>query len=150
MTLSTESFNSFVSALNLVMIRTVRVKHRAEEEFRHADVKQLKLDYSASYTNTDHGFVAEAAYTLKLVGPRRKVFGRTVIVFRVYYTTPNPMTDEIFEVFGNRSLKVQTWPYLREIFQNLSWRSNWPPASLPILKIGLPEHPDGEPNSDLR
>ncbi len=144
MPLSAESFNEFVRSLNLVLIRTVRVDHKAEEEFRHADVKQLKLDYKASYTNTDNGFVAEAAYTLRLVGPRRKIFGRTTIVFRVYYTTPDAMTDEIFEVFGNRSLKVQTWPYLREIFQNLSWRSNWPPASLPILKVGVPEQPGGE------
>jgi len=139
MTLPTESFNELMRDLSLVQIRTVRVDHRASEEFRHADVKQLKLDYNASYTNTEDGFVAEATYTLRLLGPRRKVFGRTTIVFRVYYTTPQPMTDEIFEIFGNRSLKVQTWPYLREIFQNLSWRSNWPAASLPILKVGFAE-----------
>ena len=139
MTLPTESFNELIRDLNLVLIRTVRVDHRAGEEVRHADVKQLRLDYNASYTNTEDGFVAEATYTLRLVGPHRKVFGRTTIVFRVYYTTPRPMTDEIFEIFGNRPLKVQTWPYLREIFQNLSWRSNWPAASLPILKVGLPE-----------
>lgn len=144
MALPTRSFNEFVSTLNLVLIRTVRVDHRAEVEFRHADVQQLKLDYDASYTDTDDGFVAEAAYTLKLVGSRRKVLGRTVVVFRVYYTTPQPMTEEIFEIFGNRSLKVQTWPYLREIFQNLSWRSNWPAAPLPILKVGSPEQSIGE------
>ena len=139
MTMSTESFNGFMGGLNLVLIWTIRVDHRAGKEFRHADVKQLKLDYNPSYVNTEDGFLAEATYTLKLVGPRRKILGRTVIVFRAYYTTSQPMTDEIFEIFGNRSLKVQTWPYLREIFQNLSWRSNWPPASLPILKVGLPE-----------
>jgi len=144
MTSPTESFNELIRDLNLVLIRTVRVDHRAGEEFRHADVKQLKLDYNASYTNTDDGFVAEATYTLRLLGPRRKIFGRTTIVFRLYYTTPQAMTDEIFEIFGSRFLKVQTWPYLREIFQNLSWRSNWPPASLPILKVGLSDKAEAE------
>jgi hypothetical protein len=139
MTPSTETFNEFVRSLNLGLIRTIRVDHRAEAEFRHGDVRRLQVDYKASFVNTDDGFVAEPTYTLKLVGPRQKVFGRSTVVFRLYFTSPEPMTDELFELFGNRSLKVQTWPYLREVFQNLSWRSNWPPTSLPILKVGLPE-----------
>ncbi|MCD4747823.1 MAG: hypothetical protein K8R59_00495 [Thermoanaerobaculales bacterium] len=142
MTISADVFNHFLGGVGLELIRVVRVDHHADLEFGHDALQHMNLNYKPSFNNTEDGFTAEASYTVKLIGARRKVLGRTTVVFRAYFNSPEPMTDGIFEIFGNGPLKLQTWPYLRELFQNLTWRSNWPPGALPIMKVGLPESPE--------
>jgi len=38
--------------------------------------------------------------SFELLRPRGKIFSRTTITFRVYDSTPQPMTDAIFVIFG--------------------------------------------------
>ena len=61
----------------------------------------------------------------------------------VEFESDMPMTDEIFEVFQERNLPVNTWPYLRAFVSDSVSRMGWPPVTMPAFKIGTGDS-DGE------
>jgi hypothetical protein len=67
----------------------------------------------------EHGVAAEA-----LVRVRATV--------EVSYTLESAMTDDLFEVFSQRNLPLNTWPYLREFVQSALSRAGWPVYTLRV------------------
>ncbi len=58
------------------------------------------------------------------------------VTFGLQFDSQLPLTDQIFSVFEEINLPVNTWPYLREFVANTLGRMNWQPFSLPALKRG--------------
>jgi preprotein translocase subunit SecB len=54
--------------------------------------------------------------------------------FSVIYRASSDMSSAIWEVFKNRNVYLITWPYFRELFQNMLYRFNLPPITLPARK----------------
>ena len=47
------------------------------------------------------------------------------------------MSEELFTVFQEVNLPVNTWPYLRSFLADGLGRMGWPPMTLPAFKTGI-------------
>lgn len=59
--------------------------------------------------------------------------------YNVIFSSREKFTKEFHEVFKDFSLKLLMVPYLRDLFYNISLRSNLPPLILPLLKFFPPD-----------
>jgi preprotein translocase subunit SecB len=50
------------------------------------------------------------------------------------FSAKQNITEDFFEIFRDHSLSIMIWPYLRELFYNLTSRSNIAPFVLPLIK----------------
>ena len=56
-------------------------------------------------------------------------------VFVVTYKSPQRMTDTFFRVFKNLNLRVNTWPYMRELVHNTVRRMGIDAVIAPVYKV---------------
>jgi hypothetical protein len=63
------------------------------------------------------------------------------VTFGLDFASEIPVTEELFTVFGEVNLPVNTWPYLREFVSTTMGRMGWRPFTLPALKRGTPSSP---------
>ena len=129
-------FNSFLAQVELINLRTVKLNVRAEKEFQHKQVKDMNVRVDSTYSNNEDGtgFSVDVAYVVRLRGGKR-VLGSAAVTFRLFYSSPLPMTDSLFEVFGKQPAQFQTWPFLRQHLADVSTRCNWPRLTLPLLHV---------------
>lgn len=64
------------------------------------------------------------------------VYAEFEVTFGLEFASAEPMTDQIFDIFGEINLPVNTWPYLREFISTTLGRMGWAPFTLPALKRG--------------
>jgi hypothetical protein len=58
------------------------------------------------------------------------------VTFGLDFASQEPLTADLFAVFGEVNLPVNTWPYLREFVSTTMGRMGWRPFTLPALKRG--------------
>jgi hypothetical protein len=51
----------------------------------------------------------------------------------IEYRSREPMTEALFETFGQANLPINVRPFLREAVVNFIMRSGWPPLILPAF-----------------
>jgi preprotein translocase subunit SecB len=54
--------------------------------------------------------------------------------FVLRYSTQQELSEDFLEIFIERNVPLNTWPYFRELVQNMTQRMNIPPLTLPLLK----------------
>jgi preprotein translocase subunit SecB len=55
-------------------------------------------------------------------------------LFRLGYSSKAPLSEAFLEIFLKHSVPMHTWPYFRELVQNMTQRMNIPPLTLPLLR----------------
>jgi hypothetical protein len=63
------------------------------------------------------------------------------IALGVDFASKLPLTDEIFAIFEDVNLPVNTWPFLREFVSTAVGRMGWIPFTIPALKQGVKRTP---------
>lgn len=63
------------------------------------------------------------------------------VTFGLEFASKEPMTDELFFIFEDVNLPVNTWPFLREFVSTTTGRMGWIPFTLPALKQGVGNAP---------
>jgi hypothetical protein len=59
------------------------------------------------------------------------------VTFGLDFTSQEPMTDQIFAIFEDVNLPVNTWPFLREFVSTTLGRMGWVSFTLPTFKRGV-------------
>jgi hypothetical protein len=54
--------------------------------------------------------------------------------FSLIYSSKLPLTEDFMQEFTKRNVSLNTWPYFRELVQNMTQRMNVAPLVLPLLK----------------
>lgn len=65
----------------------------------------------------------------------KKVMFSLEATFRLVFHSKEEFTYDFFTIFSAVSLGMYTWPYFRELLNNLSSRTGMPPLTLPMLKM---------------
>ncbi|MGM0642025.1 MAG: hypothetical protein ACQESN_11460 [Thermotogota bacterium] len=55
-------------------------------------------------------------------------------VYELVFTLEEKFPDEFWDIFYKVNLSVNTWPYFRELVQNMTQRLNIPPLTLPFYR----------------
>lgn len=58
---------------------------------------------------------------------------RILCVFSLSYSAKQALTEDFMDIFIKRNVPLNTWPYFRELVQNMTQRMNVPPLVLPLL-----------------
>ena len=91
---------------------------------------------SARWESAEDGFVAFHAYEVKIKVTDSKIASLSV-TFALEFKSEQPMSEELFTVFQEVNLPVNTWPYLRSFLADGLGRMGWPPLTLPTFKTGI-------------
>jgi len=59
--------------------------------------------------------------------------------FAVLMDSEVEMTEDLFGLYVDNNLNINTWPYARELINNITARMNIPPLTLPYFKAFVKE-----------
>ncbi len=65
---------------------------------------------------------------------KSKKFLTVKCAYRLIYSSEEEFTEEFFELFKARTLPVNSWPFFRELVNNITARMYIPPITLPLIK----------------
>jgi hypothetical protein len=130
-----EEYAEFISQIELMNLWL----HSAHVSNHHGpespEQVQIGIDSSARWESHSSGFRAFHEFEVNVVSD-----GTTIADIRVTFGTQfqsaTSMTDELFDLFSEVNLPVNTWPYLREYLTSTFGRMQWLPFTLPALKRG--------------
>ena len=100
----------------------------------------IDIAASARWESVPDGFVAFHAYDVKMEVADSKVANISV-TFGLEFNSEQAMSEELFTVFQDVNLPVNTWPYLRAFLADGLGRMGWPPLTLPAFKTGTESPP---------
>ena len=100
----------------------------------------IDIGASARWESVDDGFVAFHAYDVTIKVTDSKVVSISV-TFGLEFKSEQAMSEELFTVFQDVNLPVNTWPYLRAFLADVLGRMGWPPLTLPAFKTGIQSSP---------
>jgi hypothetical protein len=139
---SVETYNSFISGLDIVSIRLIEASIKAESTPEHRRTLPKTHMVGARYRNADEQVVV--IHELVFTGTYEGESDPAVSVraeFEVRYSCAQRMTKEIFSEFRKRNLPYNTWPYFREFVHAALARVGWPMFVLPVYKGVGPSMP---------
>lgn len=108
----------------------------------------IQIQDSARWEPTEMGFRSFSQYSVRFSGKANKPLAKIEATFVVDYASIAPMTADVFTIFQEANLPLNTWPHLREYLSTTLARMNWPPFTLPALKRGARSSVPGEVPSD--
>ena len=140
-----QEYAEFIKQIELREIRLQRLEVENHWGSIAPERIEIAIDDDATYETTDSGFLVTHAYNAEAMGSGRIAFELEAI-FKLDFLSDSPLTPEVFGIFSEANLPLNTWPYLRELVATSTGRMGWQPVTLPALKRGLGQD-RSEPNS---
>lgn len=133
------SRQEYASFIGQIQLRTVWLEHAKISNYHgpHAPRQAtFPFDSHATWTTIDGGFRVLHVYEAR-VQSRDDVLAEIEVVFGLDFESEQLMSAEIFSVFEDVNLPVNTWPFLREFVSTTTGRMGWVPFTIPALKRGV-------------
>lgn len=133
---SPEDYSKFLQQIELRNIILVSADIRrlgtpASGEQLEYEAKPTKRTYEA----TDFGFAATLNYLVRLrAAGESNPIGEVRVAITAAYSSQDPMTGDLFDVFGELNLPLNVYPYVREFVHSATTRMGFPGLILPTVK----------------
>lgn len=143
---SPEEYGTFVKGLELTRVRVVQSHVEAPYPVSDASAVSIELEKETQFRVHEEIESFEALsqfdFTFDEEGVEDPV-GTISVTYSFLYESDMVGGDEpldpYFEIFGEVSLPVNVWPFVREYVHNTTSRIDWPKLDLPLVKPGLDE-----------
>ena len=134
--ISPEEYSAFVRQIELreIWLREAHVTNNAGPQT--PEQSTLSFDTRARWEPAADGFRAFHQYRVAFE-TADELLAEIEVTFGVEFSSSDPLTDEIFDVFQEVNLPVNTWPYLREFVATSMSRMGWVPFTIPAFKTGI-------------
>lgn len=128
-----QEYNDFVRQIDITDIRLISAKIDNLGYTDFPSSNQITWRTKSWYENREGEFDAFHRYnmTIKDTG-KVKAAARLSVTFCATYSSDIPMSDQFFDIFQERNLPVNTWPYFREFTHNSFARMGWSGLVAPI------------------
>lgn len=93
-----------------------------------------KISYKREEGSDNHIWITHGYEVIASSDSKRDFALKITCLFSVAYSAKVPLGEPFLDIFMNRSARMHTWPYFRELVQNLTQRMNVPPLTLPLLR----------------
>jgi hypothetical protein len=142
------AYNRLVSTVQPTGVRLVSVRFSADP-YPGGNAEAQVEERVPRWGPTATGFTA--VQPLSLSGIAADPSGGTAkltleLEIEIEYRSGEPMTEALFETFGQANLPINVRPFLREAVVNFVMRSGWPPLILPAFirpsRRAAPASPD--------
>ncbi len=128
------NISGFINELTLKKFHISNITVSREENFNPP--AKIKIENGKDFEETENGDIAmHVHYTLNAIEKEKEEPGFTIsVTYTLIYHSKVKITKTIFKKFS-KSLDVETWPYFRNLVNELTMRMGFPPLVLDILKI---------------
>jgi len=136
-TIKPSKYRDFVNQIEIVDLRLVSARIENTGYTECPPKPEVGVKAKARYENGEEKFTVFHRYHVRVedIETQREA-AKLSVEFAVTYSSRVPLTDEIFGIFQELNVPVNTWPYFREFVHDNFGRMNWPPLIAPTFKIG--------------
>ena len=124
--------------LKQVDLQSILLDTCAVQSNREKIGNSLKLDITHDTTfdlKEDKTATVNSVYKLIAFKTAKKDFALKIeCKYRLILAFNTEVSSEFMEIFSNLNAHVNTWPYFRELAQNMVQRVGFPPLTLPFWK----------------
>ena len=135
-TVSREDYALFIGQIELENIWLATVHIENTHGPKTPDHATFHFSSTARQEPLVGGFRAFHHYTVRIEAVD-SLLAELQVTFGVDFASTLPLTDEVFSIFEEVNLPVNTWPYLREFVSTTIGRIGWLPFTIPALKQGV-------------
>lgn len=134
--ISPEEYAGFISQIELqtIWLSEMRVRNHCGPEAPERN--SIHISRKVRWEPTPDGFRAFCQYRVRFRSEDEPSLDLDV-TYGLDFSSSDPMTDDIFVIFREVNLPVNTWPYLREFVSTTMGRMSWVPFTLPAFKTGI-------------
>lgn len=138
-------YNDFVKGIELKDIYISNLTASREKEFNTP--ASVRIESSKDFEKLEKGNVEmQVEYTLTAIKEGEKKPGFTIsVVYTLLFHSKVGITKIYFKKFSH-SLDIETWPYFRNLVNELTMRMGLPPLVLRVLKA-IPKDKKAETNA---
>ncbi len=133
--ISREDYAAFIRQIELASIWLKDLKVTNHNGPTTPEQGSLGFQHSANWELSPGGFRSFCTYLVRLESSDALYLGMDV-TFGLDFVSKKEMNDDVFSLFQDVNLPVNTWPYLREIVANVMGRLGWASFTLPTFKVG--------------
>jgi len=136
-TVKPSDYSAFIKQIEIADLRLVSARIKNAGFVECPPEAEIGIKTNARYENGEEEFTVFHRYNVRVKDTEtQREAAKLSVEFAVTYSSKLPLTDEIFGIFKELNLPVNTWPYLREFVHDNFGRMNWPPLIAPTFKIG--------------
>lgn len=95
----------------------------------------VMLNESHGWNDLETGFLVSHKYIADFRNDKNRKLAKVDVEFGLSYRSEEPMTDDIFAIFSENNLPLNSWPYFREYLSSTVSRMGWLAFTLPARKI---------------
>lgn len=142
-TIKPSEYRDFIEQVEIVDLRLVSARIENTGFVECPPEAEIGIKIKARYENGEEEFTVFHRYNVRVKDAEtQREAAKLSAEFAVTYSSKLMLTDEIFDIFKELNLPVNTWPYFREFVHNNFGRMNWPPLIAPTFKVGTkpPKH----------
>ncbi len=136
-----KKYAEFIGGLQIVDVHFREASFRFSARLRTMEKPPpISMSIEAK-CNTLGQNIFEAVQTFRLEGrikPKTSFLVKVRCELVAVYKTSVEVTPDLFDIFKDSTLILNTWPYLREFVQSCTLRAGLPPLVLPLAKF-VPE-----------
>lgn len=135
---SPETYNEFIRQIelsNIYLIQSTIVRDRMPTMQVDVPLK-FTIDRKAlKFEILEDGFISKIKLDINLLDEESdKPFATIKTVWAAIYISKQEITREIYEVFKERNVPVNIWPYFREYVYSTISRMHLPQLTLPVFR----------------
>jgi preprotein translocase subunit SecB len=135
--LSPIEYQNILRDIELVSVNLVFLKYNLKTSNKSTGIS-LSINTSSKLGQSENDIIT-ILFDFSLTGKQN---ARNILniagQYSVLYKSSIEITDDFLAIFNDYTLKAQMWPYLRELFMDITVRSNMPPLVLPLIKFMAP------------
>ena len=130
-----QEYRKFIRQVDIRDVRVVAARMDVIDRDYYPSSSLVSWTVDAEYEPTGDGFNVLHRYRVRVRNKGSKQDkARISVTFLVTYTSKIAVNDELFDVFRERNLPINTWPYFREFVHNSLMRMGWPPFIAPVFR----------------
>lgn len=131
----TEEYRKFIEGLTINEIKIITLKATVEKKFE-PPARILVKDSADFEIINDNAIEVTQIYNIDAKKDNEEKAGLQVeIIYLIKYSIKAPMKKEFFDIFKNTSLRLHTWPYVRQFIHQITFNMNIPPIILGTLAV---------------
>ncbi len=133
--MSSQDYREFLKHVELKSINldSCNVKTK-RENIGPSMMLDIRHDARFSIEEEKSGLIL-STYKLTATKKAKKDYALKVdCVYRVLLMSEEPLTEDFLQIFLDVNVQMNTWPFYRELVQNMVYRVGFPQLTLPLLK----------------
>lgn len=133
-----KKYAGFVAGIDLERIYVVGINAKLNESVSVDKSKptNVRLDQKAQFRIIEEGRyeIIQNWQLIAAAGDKRRPLLKLAFDFAVIIRSKEKLEPDIFDIYATNNLMLNTWPYVRELINNITARMDLPPMTLPFFK----------------